>query len=138
VPLQSRARRRAYGLKKMATTAKYRFVAAVCLALLSQFSHAVENPEEFVNLLAGSFTDGQKFSTGNTLPLVNNRIVFLKTHLICIQRVCVNIILIHTKTKLKIIRLADLGVLIIGHHRLIYAPTLKTLLIDGHDLPFVC
>jgi hypothetical protein len=76
VPLQSRARRRAYGLKKMATTAKYRFVAAVCLALLSQFSHAVENPEEFVNLLAGSFTDGQKFSTGNTLPLVNKRIVF--------------------------------------------------------------
>mmetsp|Transcript_3551 Transcript_3551/g.8867 ORF Transcript_3551/g.8867 Transcript_3551/m.8867 type:complete len:952 (-) Transcript_3551:2-2857(-) len=31
---------------------------------------AVEDPEEFPNLLAGSFTDGQKFSTGNTLPLV--------------------------------------------------------------------
>jgi hypothetical protein len=59
----------------MATTTMYRFVAAVCLASLSQFSHAVENPEEFVNLLAGSFTDGQKFSTGNTLPLVNKRIV---------------------------------------------------------------
>ncbi|CAM9399077.1 unnamed protein product, partial [Ectocarpus fasciculatus] len=27
-------------------------------------------PEEFVNLLAGSFTDGRSFSTGNTLPLV--------------------------------------------------------------------
>eukprot|EP00930_Biecheleria_cincta_P040380 TRINITY_DN27671_c0_g1_i1.p1 TRINITY_DN27671_c0_g1~~TRINITY_DN27671_c0_g1_i1.p1 ORF type:complete len:938 (-),score=136.39 TRINITY_DN27671_c0_g1_i1:29-2842(-) len=26
--------------------------------------------EEFPNLLAGSFTDGQKFSTGNTLPLI--------------------------------------------------------------------
>jgi putative alpha-1,2-mannosidase len=31
---------------------------------------AVEHPEEFVNLLAGSFTDGNSFSTGNTLPLV--------------------------------------------------------------------
>eukprot|EP01041_Mallomonas_annulata_P009663 gene9663-20092_t len=30
----------------------------------------IENPEDFVNLLAGSFTDGRKFSTGNTLPLV--------------------------------------------------------------------
>lgn len=33
-------------------------------------SEALENPEEFVNLLAGSFTDGRSFSTGNTLPLV--------------------------------------------------------------------
>ena len=30
----------------------------------------IENPEEFVNMLAGSFTDGNRFSTGNTLPLV--------------------------------------------------------------------
>jgi putative alpha-1,2-mannosidase len=28
------------------------------------------HPEEFPNLLAGSFTDGNRFSTGNTLPLV--------------------------------------------------------------------
>jgi len=31
----------------------------------------VEEPEELVNLLAGSFTDGNHFSTGNTLPLVS-------------------------------------------------------------------
>lgn len=31
---------------------------------------SIENPEEFPNLLAGSFTDGQSFSTGNTLPLI--------------------------------------------------------------------
>eukprot|EP01036_Dinobryon_divergens_P029889 gene29887-39057_t len=31
---------------------------------------AVSNPEEFVRPLAGSFTDGDKFSTGNTLPLI--------------------------------------------------------------------
>lgn len=30
-----------------------------------------ENPEELVNLLAGTFTDGNYFSTGNTLPLVS-------------------------------------------------------------------
>ena len=34
------------------------------------FVFSVDNPEEFVNLLAGSFTDGNRFSTGNTLPLV--------------------------------------------------------------------
>lgn len=31
----------------------------------------VEEPEELVNLLAGSFTDGNHFSTGNTLPLIS-------------------------------------------------------------------
>ena len=31
---------------------------------------SVDNPIDFVNLLAGTFTDGQQFSTGNTLPLV--------------------------------------------------------------------
>eukprot|EP00981_Chlorochromonas_danica_P006116 scaffold1290_cov248-Ochromonas_danica.AAC.1 len=36
------------------------------LAVLDSILH----PEEFPNLLAGSFTDGGKFSTGNTLPLV--------------------------------------------------------------------
>lgn len=35
-----------------------------------QLAAAVDEPEEFVNLLAGSFTDGRGFSTGNTLPLV--------------------------------------------------------------------
>ena len=34
------------------------------------FLDAVSNPEEFVRPLAGSFTDGDKFSTGNTLPLI--------------------------------------------------------------------
>lgn len=29
-----------------------------------------QNPEDLVNPLAGTFTDGQRFSTGNTLPLV--------------------------------------------------------------------
>ena len=33
-------------------------------------SRGVDRPEELVNLLAGTFTDGQQFSTGNTLPLV--------------------------------------------------------------------
>ena len=40
----------------------------LCICLV--ISDAVDNPEELVNLLAGTFTDGQKFSTGNTLPLV--------------------------------------------------------------------
>ncbi len=31
---------------------------------------SIDHPEELVNLLAGSFTDGDRFSTGNTLPLV--------------------------------------------------------------------
>lgn len=30
----------------------------------------MDNPEDLVNLLAGTFTDGSRFSTGNTLPLV--------------------------------------------------------------------
>ena len=33
-------------------------------------TRGVDRPEELVNLLAGTFTDGQQFSTGNTLPLV--------------------------------------------------------------------
>lgn len=39
-----------------------------CTFLISAV--AILNPEEFPNLLAGSFTDGNKFSTGNTLPLI--------------------------------------------------------------------
>ena len=31
---------------------------------------SVANPEDFVHLLAGTFTDGNRFSTGNTLPLI--------------------------------------------------------------------
>mmetsp|Transcript_32077 Transcript_32077/g.75265 ORF Transcript_32077/g.75265 Transcript_32077/m.75265 type:complete len:970 (-) Transcript_32077:14-2923(-) len=31
---------------------------------------ALQDVEDFPNLLAGSFTDGQRFSTGNTLPLI--------------------------------------------------------------------
>jgi putative alpha-1,2-mannosidase len=31
---------------------------------------SINNPVDFVNLLAGSFTDGNRFSTGNTLPLI--------------------------------------------------------------------
>ena len=33
---------------------------------LSALVNAIDNPEDFVNLLAGSFTDGNVFSTGNT------------------------------------------------------------------------
>lgn len=32
--------------------------------------YAVDDPVEFVNLRAGSFTNGRSFSTGNTLPLI--------------------------------------------------------------------
>lgn len=35
-----------------------------------QIAIAIENPENFVNMLAGTFTDGRSFSTGNTLPLI--------------------------------------------------------------------
>lgn len=33
-------------------------------------SLSISHPEDLPNLLAGSFTDGDRFSTGNTLPLV--------------------------------------------------------------------
>jgi putative alpha-1,2-mannosidase len=35
-----------------------------------QIISSIRDPEEYPNLLAGSFTDGGRFSTGNTLPLV--------------------------------------------------------------------
>ena len=45
-----------------------------CLLIIATlgtaFPSTVKHPEDYVNLLAGSFTDGSKFSTGNTLPLV--------------------------------------------------------------------
>lgn len=39
------------------------------LIICSVFCYAVKNPEEFVSVLAGTFTDGDKYSTGNTLPI---------------------------------------------------------------------
>lgn len=50
----------------------FRYIIAALFALLGGFhtAAAIDNPEEFVNLLAGTFTDGRQFSTGNTLPLV--------------------------------------------------------------------
>ena len=43
-----------------------KLVIVICLHL----AYAIDHPEELVNLLAGSFTDGDRFSTGNTLPLI--------------------------------------------------------------------
>lgn len=43
--------------------------ALTACALLFTLALAVENPEEFPNLLAGTFSD-PSFSTGNTLPIV--------------------------------------------------------------------
>lgn len=42
----------------------------VTLGLLTRGVGGIKNPEEFVNPLAGTFTDGNVFSTGNTLPLI--------------------------------------------------------------------
>ncbi len=49
------------------------FTVAVVLLLLATIplSMAIENPEELVNMLAGTFTDGNHHSTGNTLPLIS-------------------------------------------------------------------
>ena len=44
--------------------------AAMRLPLLVATAHAITAPVDYVNLLAGSFTRGDVFSTGNTLPLV--------------------------------------------------------------------
>lgn len=38
----------------------------------------VSNPEEYVHPLAGTFTDGNKFSTGNTLPLIGSFTAYLE------------------------------------------------------------
>lgn len=48
------------------------WIALALVVLLSTLKdiHSILHPEEFPNLLAGSFTDGGRFSTGNTLPLV--------------------------------------------------------------------
>jgi putative alpha-1,2-mannosidase len=44
-------------------------LTAVVAAIIA-FCMGISNPEEYPSLLAGSFTDGNRFSTGNTLPLV--------------------------------------------------------------------
>ena len=46
----------------------YKYLLISLLQLLQLI--AIENPEDFVNLLSGTFSDGHRFSTGNTLPLV--------------------------------------------------------------------
>jgi putative alpha-1,2-mannosidase len=45
-------------------------LSVITILLTINFIVAIDQPEDFVNLLAGSFTDGSKFSTGNTLPLI--------------------------------------------------------------------
>jgi putative alpha-1,2-mannosidase len=45
-------------------------LTATILSVVFVHVSAIDHPEEFVNLLAGSFTDGNRFSTGNTLPLI--------------------------------------------------------------------
>jgi len=45
-------------------------IAAGAMAGWPVTAWTVQNVEDFPNLLAGSFTDGQKFSTGNTFPII--------------------------------------------------------------------
>jgi putative alpha-1,2-mannosidase len=53
------------------TTVMLQLIHIVLILCIVQASVvAIDHPEELVNLLAGSFTDGDRFSTGNTLPLV--------------------------------------------------------------------
>ena len=47
-----------------------RAARAMRLPLLVAAAQAITAPVDYVNLLAGSFTRGDVFSTGNTLPLV--------------------------------------------------------------------
>jgi hypothetical protein len=51
---------------------KFTFYTSLLLAIYHFFSliYAISNPEEYVHPLAGTFTEGDKFSTGNTLPLI--------------------------------------------------------------------
>lgn len=42
------------------------------IIFISSTVDCILNPEEYPNLLSGSFTDGNTLSTGNTLPLVGN------------------------------------------------------------------
>jgi putative alpha-1,2-mannosidase len=56
--------------------AKSRLVFSILLILSSVVVHdhlsvrAIDYPEDFVNLLAGTFKDDTAYSTGNTLPLI--------------------------------------------------------------------
>lgn len=54
----------------MVKSVKPNLTLVIQLLALMLGAWAIEHPEDFVNLLAGTFTDGNKFSTGNTLPLV--------------------------------------------------------------------
>ena len=42
---------------------------ALLLLIMSNIALGIESPVDFVNLQAGTYTNGQQFSTGNTLPL---------------------------------------------------------------------
>lgn len=46
------------------------YVVLLVVFFLIDDASSISNPVDFVNLLAGTFTDGNVFSTGNTLPLV--------------------------------------------------------------------
>jgi hypothetical protein len=45
--------------------------AIIWLCCWFEVVFAIKNPEEFVSITTGTFTDGQSFSTGNTLPLIS-------------------------------------------------------------------
>lgn len=45
-------------------------LSILVIVIFLHLAYAIDHPEELVNLLAGSFTDGDRFSTGNTLPLI--------------------------------------------------------------------
>jgi putative alpha-1,2-mannosidase len=51
-------------------TGSRRLVLLNYLVFATYVARAIDHPEDFVNLLAGTFTDGNSFSTGNTLPLI--------------------------------------------------------------------
>ena len=47
-----------------------RYLLAYFILIKCNIISSIKAPEELVNLLSGTFTDGDRFSTGNTLPLV--------------------------------------------------------------------
>ena len=46
------------------------FILLITITFHHALVAAIDHPEDYVNLLAGTFTDGNVFSTGNTLPLI--------------------------------------------------------------------
>jgi putative alpha-1,2-mannosidase len=48
----------------------HHFFVLLLTTITVAFVTAIDHPEDYVNLLAGTFTDGNVFSTGNTLPLI--------------------------------------------------------------------